>query len=143
MLKKTLTFKDFDGNDMTRDFYFNLSKPDMIALETSTPGGLSNHVKNLTEKNDIEGITKFVRKLIVESYGERGEDGFSFIKVRNGVKLGEMFEQSLAYEALFMELINPEDNGKAFNDFLTGIVPADLMAKAQAEQAKFLANKNK
>lgn len=143
MLKKTITFNDFEGNSVTRDFYFNLSKPDMIRIEGSIPGGLSNRIKAITEKNDVAAIADFVRLLIVEAYGEKGDDGFSFIKTRNGVKLGEQFEQSLAYEALFMELIGADDNGKAFNDFLAGIIPADLMQKAQSqmEQQKFLATK--
>lgn len=143
MLKKTITFKDFEGNDVTRDYYFNLSKPDMIRLEGSIPGGLSNKIMALSANNDIAGIADFVRMLIVESYGEKGDDGISFIKRKNGVKLGEQFEQSLAYEALFMELLNADDAGSAFNAFLTGIVPADLLQKAQSqiEQQKFIANK--
>jgi ATP-dependent Lon protease len=59
---------------------------------------------------------------------------------RTGVKLGEQFEQTLAYEALFMELINGDNNAEAFTKFLTGVIPSDLMKQAQEQQ--FLAQKN-
>jgi hypothetical protein len=60
--------------------------------------------------------------------------------VKNGVKLGEQFEQTLAYEALFMELISGDNNAQAFTDFLTGVIPHDLLKQAQEQQ--FLAQKN-
>jgi hypothetical protein len=140
MLKKTVKFEDFDGNEMVRDFYFNLSKPEMIKLQASVPGGLDKYLQKIGNTGDIQGIADFIRKIIVEAYGEKGEDGISFIKVKNGVKLGEQFEQTLAYEALFMELISGDNNAQAFTDFLTGVIPHDLLKQAQEQQ--FLAQKN-
>lgn len=140
MLKKTVKFEDFDGNEIVRDFYFNLSKPEMIKLQASVPGGLDKYLQKIGNTGDIQGIADFIRKIIVEAYGEKGEDGISFIKVKNGVKLGEQFEQTLAYEALFMELISGDNNAQAFTDFLTGVIPHDLLKQAQEQQ--FLAQKN-
>lgn len=140
MLKKTITFNDFEGNTITRDFYFNLSKPEMIKLQGSVQGGLDKWLQKASATNDINGIADFIRTLIVNSYGEKGDDGISFIKVKNGVKLGEQFEQTTAYESLFMELVNGENNAEAFTRFLTGIIPSDLMK--QAEEQQFLAQKN-
>ena len=140
MLKKTVKFEDFDGNEIVRDFYFNLSKPEMIKLQASVPGGLDKYLQKIGNTGDIQGIADFIRKIIVEAYGEKGEDGISFIKVKNGIKLGEQFEQTLAYEALFMELISGDNNAQAFTDFLTGVIPHDLLKQAQEQQ--FLAQKN-
>lgn len=140
MLKKTITFNDFEGNAITRDYYFNLSKPEMIKLQGSVEGGLDKWIQKASVNNDIGGIADFIRNIIVTSYGEKGDDGISFIKVKNGVKLGEQFEQTLAYEALFMELINGDNNAEAFTKFLTGVIPSDLMKQAQEQQ--FLAQKN-
>ena len=30
MLKKTITYEDYNGNTITEDFYFNLSKAEVI-----------------------------------------------------------------------------------------------------------------
>lgn len=140
MLKKTITFDDFEGNTITRDFYFNISKPEMIKLQASVPGGLDKYLQKIGNSGDVLGIAEFIRKFIVAAYGEKGDDGISFIKVRNGVNLGEQFEQTTAYEALFEELINGENDAKAFQDFLMGIIPNDLVKKAQEQQ--FLTQKN-
>ena len=41
MLKKTIAYVDFNGNDQTEDFYFNLSKTDLTEMQLSVDGGLS------------------------------------------------------------------------------------------------------
>ena len=39
MLKKTVTYTDYNGTERTEDFYFNLSKAEVIEMETTTAGG--------------------------------------------------------------------------------------------------------
>ena len=41
MLKKTHTYYDFDGQQRTEDFYFNLTEAELTELEYSMNGGLS------------------------------------------------------------------------------------------------------
>ena len=40
MLKKTITYTDFDDNERTEDFYFHLSKAEIAEMELSENGGL-------------------------------------------------------------------------------------------------------
>lgn len=40
MLKKTISYTDYDGNERTEDFYFNLSKAEIIEMELGTAGGM-------------------------------------------------------------------------------------------------------
>jgi hypothetical protein len=143
MYKKTITFKDLEGNNISRDFYFNLSKPELIKLDASVPGGMQNYIKKTQEEKNIGGLLNFIESFITMAYGEKGDDGISFIKVRNGEKLGENFKQTNAYEVLFTELVNGTDNGAAFTEFLNGVIPSDLMSQAKIEQQKFLENRNK
>lgn len=141
MYKKTLTFKDLDGNDITRDFYFNLNRSELIKMETEVPGGMQKYLKKITDEQNLDALRKLIEKLISTAYGEKGDDGISFIKKRNGELLGEMFMQTTAYDALFTELVNGSDNGQAFTEFLTNVLPADLVSQAKIEQNKFLENK--
>ncbi len=41
MLKKTITYEDFDGNQVTEDHFFHLSKADLVEMEVSQKGGMS------------------------------------------------------------------------------------------------------
>jgi hypothetical protein len=141
MYKKTLTFKDLDGNDITRDFYFNLNRSELIKMETEVPGGMQKYLKKITDEQNLDALRKLIEKLISTAYGEKGDDGISFIKKRNGELLGEMFMQTTAYDELFTELVNGSDNGQAFTEFLTNVLPADLVSQAKIEQNKFLENK--
>ena len=41
MLKKTITYTDYNDNERTEDFYFNFSKAELTEMELSTVGGLT------------------------------------------------------------------------------------------------------
>ena len=44
MLKKTITYTDYNGNERTEDFYFNLTKAEVVEMEMSTSGGLTEMI---------------------------------------------------------------------------------------------------
>ncbi len=131
MLKKTIKFKDLDGNDVVEDFYFNLSKAEVTKMELSYPGGLAEYLKKVLEtQNGAEIIVTFER-FIKESYGKRSEDGRRFIK--NPEVLAE-FVDTDAYSEMFMELCTNADAGA---EFVRGIMPGgqDLDLSEIATQA--------
>ena len=41
MLKKTMTTVDFGGTERTEDYYFNLTRAEIMEMELTTEGGLS------------------------------------------------------------------------------------------------------
>lgn len=127
MLKKTITFKDLDGNDVTEDFYFNLSKAELAELELSRQGGLTAYLATLT-KDSTNGpeIIETFKTLITMTVGRRSEDGRRFIKNQ---EITDEFLQSDAYSEFFMELITDPD---ASETFARGIMPKDLMDKVDA-----------
>ena len=124
MLKKTITYEDYDGNTRTEDLYFFISKAELMEMELSTPGGLAKKLESITKAQNGAEIIKVFKDIILSAYGEKGEDGRSFIKKRNGVKLAEEFEQSPAYDALFTELVMDPDKASVF---INGIMPKDLI----------------
>ena len=127
MLKKTVTYEDFDGNVRTEDLYFFISKSELAEMEITTPGGFTKKLESITKAQDGAEIMKIFKYIILKAYGEKSDDGRSFIKKKNGVNLSEAFEQTEAYDTLFTELLMDPDKAAAF---INGIMPKDLMAEA-------------
>ena len=120
MLKKTITYTDFNGDTVTEDHYFHLSKADLVEMEVSHQGGMHDYLQQIVKSNDGKAIISVFKELILSAYGERSEDGKRFIK---SPVLSEEFGTSEAYSALFMELCT---DAKAAAEFVNGIVPAGL-----------------
>lgn len=135
MLKKTITYEDYDGNIRTEDLYFFISKSELTEMELTTPGGFTNKLEKVSNAQDGGEIMKIFKDIILKAYGEKSDDGRAFIKKRNGVSLAEEFEQTPAYDALFTELLLDPDKAAAF---INGIMPKDLINKANKQnlQAK-------
>lgn len=134
MLKKTITYKDYNGVERTEDFFFNLTETELVKWEHSKIGGLSNIVERMVKSENNPEIIRLFESIIIMAYGEKSEDGRSFIKDE---KITKAFMCCPAYDILFMELCSDE---KAMTDFINGVLPSDLAAKvAEAEKAK---NKN-
>lgn len=124
MLKKTITYTDYNGAERKEDFYFNLSKAEVMEMELSTTGGLAEMIKRIVAAQDQPAIIKVFKDLILKAYGEKSPDGKRFMKVDdNGKPLYIAFSQTEAYSQLFMELAT---NDEAAAKFINGIVPADM-----------------
>ena len=128
MVKKTITFTNFEGEETTKDFYFNLSKMEFRVLDRKIPGGLENMINEIRTEKDSDRLVDLLDLLILESYGEKGEDGRFVKEDSRGRRLSSYFKVSEAWDVLFMNLIHNENE---LNEFLTGIVPKDVGAKAQ------------
>lgn len=123
MIKKTITYTDYEGNSRTEDFYFNLSKPELMEMDFSADGGMEKMIKKIVDAQDTKKIIEVFKDIILRSYGEKSPDGKRFIKVRDGHKLAEEFAQTEAYSELFMELATDD---KAATDFINGVIPQSL-----------------
>lgn len=134
MYKKTITYEDYNGETRTEDFYFNFNKAELVEMELSTAGGLTNLITKITNAKDGPTIIKIFKKLVLDAYGERSDDGRRFIKSK---ELSEAFSQTPAYSEIFMELSTDDE---AAAKFINGIIPADLAAEVAKEQAKTLSN---
>ena len=133
MLKKTITYTDFNGDKKTEDFYFNLTKAEIMELEMSVKGGLTELIKQIINTEDNPKLISLFKKLILMSYGVKSVDGKRFMKKNpEGGKYSDEFEETEAYSELFMELASDSD---AAVKFVNGIIPADA-AKQLAEQNK-------
>lgn len=120
MLKKRIKYTDYDGNEREEDFYFNLSKAELVELELTTDGGLEQMIQKITDTRDMPKLIELFKRLILMSYGEKSENGKRFIKSK---ELSDAFAQTEAYSELFMELATDD---KAASEFVNGIVPQGL-----------------
>ncbi len=117
MLKKTITYTDYNDNKRTEDFWFNLSKAEVMEMEMSTTGGLAETINKIVAAQDAPAIIKIFKELVLKAYGEKSPDGKRFIKSE---ELATAFSQTEAYSQLFMELATDADAAAVF---VNGITP--------------------
>jgi hypothetical protein len=120
MLKKTMTYTDFNEQERTEDFYFNLTKAEILEMETSVDGGMTQMLNRIVAMQDNKKLVEEFKAIIVKSYGEKSPDGKRFIKSK---ELADAFTQTEAYSDLFMELAT---NAASAADFVNGIIPKNL-----------------
>lgn len=133
MLKKTMTYTDYDGNERTEDFYFNLTKAEAMEMEMGTTGGMTKMLEKIIAEQDVKRIIEVFKDIILRSYGEKSPDGKRFVK---NPELTEAFSQTEAYSDLFMELATDTD---AATNFINGIVPQISAEDEKQEKASLKA----
>lgn len=133
MLKKTIKYTDFNGNEVTEDFYFNLTKAEVAEMELGASrldadgnikGGMQDLLAEIVASGSGQRIMDTFKEILARSYGIRSEDGKRFIKSK---ELFEEFTQSAAYSEFFMELITDAD---AASSFIKAVMPADLAVES-------------
>lgn len=134
MLKKTITYIDYNGVERTEDFFFNLTKAELIEIEMGTTGGLVEMVNRIVAAQDAPAIIKVFKDLVLKAYGQKSPDGRAFIKTD---ELRKEFESTEAYSELFVEL---STNAEAAADFVNGIMPSDSKVSG-AEKNQAITNK--
>lgn len=120
MIKKTITYSDYNGVERTEDFYFHLSQAEAAELQMGTDGGLTAMVERIVAAQDMPTIVKIFKDFILKAYGEKSADGKRFMKIdANGYRLSNNFAHTEAYSKLFMELAQDAD---AAAKFFNGVV---------------------
>lgn len=120
MLKKAITYTDFNGNEVTDICYFNMTKTELIELENQGAVGFSNIIQNIIETTDERALIEIFKKVVQMSYGVKSEDGKRFIK-SDDIRID--FTHTAAYDALFVELATDSESALAF---FKGVFPADM-----------------
>lgn len=129
MLKETLKYTDYNGIERNEDFYFNLTKAEIMEMELSTAGGLTEMINKIVATQDAPAIIKVFKELILKAYGEKSPDGKRFIK---SDEISAAFSQTEAYSDLFMRLATDTEYA---SKFVNGIVPKDLSEAAANQNA--------
>lgn len=130
MLKRSITFDDFNGDTVTEVHYFNLTKTELVELEVAEEGGLEANLRAVIEAKDNKTIFAQFKKIVLQAYGEKSTDGKRFVK---SDELREEFSQTAAFDALMMELVTDENKTTAF---IMGLVPKDMSEGISKEELK-------
>lgn len=123
MYKKTLTYTNLNGEQVTESLYFNLSKRDALKIFGKYSNGtldgkaLQLYLDKLKGSKDVAKMVSFIEDVILSAYGEKSEDGKYFMK-DNVIRT--RFENSVAYAEVFEELFT---SPKELNEFIKGIFP--------------------
>lgn len=120
MFKKTIKYIDFDGNERKEDFYFNLTKAELLEMQLSIEGGLKGHLERIIKTQSQPELIKMFKDIIMRAYGEKSPDGKRFMK---SDEIRQNFECTEAYSELFMELATDSD---AAAEFVNALLPNDI-----------------
>ena len=126
MIRKVIPYTDYNGVEKKEPHYFNLSKIELVKLETGSTGGFQESMKKLIEAEDMHSMIEVIEDVIQKSYGVKTADG-KFLKRKEDL---ELFMASPAYSELFMELATDSD---AASEFFNGLVPAEMAKAAKNE----------
>ncbi|MCC8112270.1 MAG: hypothetical protein LIO74_12035 [Ruminococcus sp.] len=116
MLKKTITYTDYNGTERTEDYYFNLSKAELIEMQATASGGLEEMYQKIIAEQNIPEIYRIFKEIILKSYGEKSVDGKRFVKSE---EMSTAFTQTEAFSELISEFMT--DPEKA-SEFANGII---------------------
>ena len=120
MLRKLINYTDYNGNERSENFYFNLNRAELLEMETEVAGGMRQLLTLIMEKQDSPKIMAAFKTIILKAYGEKSPDGRVFNKSK---ELSEAFEHTEAYSILYMELLS---DGKKAAEFITQLMPEEL-----------------
>ena len=134
MLKKTITYIDYDGMERTEDFWFNLSKTELTKLDAELPGGVLGVLRKIIDKKDRKALVDFIETLILRSYGEKTLDGKRFVKTP---EMAEEFMQTPAYDELFMSILSDTDSQTSF---INGVIPQSMAKEIEQTDKKQVEN---
>ena len=123
MVKKTIKYKDFNGQEREETFFFHLSKANLIAMEAKHRGGLRTYLERIQSEQDTEKIWQYLSDIVLMAYGKRSDDGSRHVK---NPQIREEFESSEAFSELLMGLLS-DPAGAA--EFINGLIPHDLREK--------------
>lgn len=117
MFTWTTTYTDYNGTERTEKFYFNFSQAELMEMELTTEGGLKEKLEKIVKAKDRTLLASYFKQIILDSYGEKTDDGRRFVKSK---ELSEAFSQTEAYSNLYMELVTNTDKAVAF---INGVMP--------------------
>ena len=71
MLKKTITYTDYNGVERTEDFYFNLTRAELMEMHLTTDGGMDDKINGIVKaksQKELEEAEKSFDIFIFDSF---------------------------------------------------------------------------
>lgn len=133
MLKRTVTYTDYNGIERTETFYFHYTEAEILDMEMSVEGGLAERIQRIIDAKDQTSLMKEIKKFVLDAYGVKSDDGRRFMK---NDEIRTAFVENPAYSEIWLELLSDENIASAF---VNQVVPENMKDKLASLAAK---NKN-
>lgn len=129
MIKKTVTYTDYNDEERTESFYFHYTEAEILDMEMSEEGSFTDRIQRIIDAKDKTALMKLIKKFVIDAYGVKSEDGKRFMKNDD---LKTAFVECPAYSDIFMEMVT---NDEVAAEFVNGVIPntmKDRVAKLSA-----------
>lgn len=128
MLVQPITFTNFDGQEVTKNYYFNLTEGELAIRELESDGTWSETLERIKNSNKGSVVMPEFKKILKWTYLERtGEDG-----IDKSDAAWSRFENSEPWSNLIMRLIT-EDGFSA--QFIEAIMPERIRKRNKEREA--------
>lgn len=111
MYKKTIKYVDYNNEEREEDFYFNITKAELIEMEVGPAEGLEEHFRKIIASKNGALIMKTFKDFILKSYGEKSPDGKHFFKSE---EISNRFMCTEAYNELFCQICTDAEEAAKF-----------------------------
>lgn len=119
MITREVTYTDYNGDEQTEKYYFDLTVPEMLELSFSSAGDIQSTLERLSNSRKVGEIFNIIQTLIFKSVGVKSDDGKRFVK--NEEVLND-FKQSRGYESFLMKMMQDTDYA---SKFIEQLIPQD------------------
>ena len=127
MLRKSISYTDFDGNKTAEEVYFNLNKAELIDLEVMAEKPMSQILEEIGKTPNARDVIGLFKLFIDRAYGIKSADGRRFIKNDDILSDFKSFE---VYSELLWKIVSDANFAV---EFIEGLVPADMLQQAMKE----------
>ena len=140
MYTEERTYINFNGDEVTGVFRFNLTEAELSKLFLTTEGGLEDYLKKITEENDRKKLIEIYEELLDMSYGEKTADG-DFMK---SPEILAKFKAKAVYSDFYMDWLTDADKASEFiNGITNGIRRRDAALPQDHKKAEKVTSINK
>jgi hypothetical protein len=123
MLKKTIQYKNVDGELISEDFYFNLSMAELLA--DAVDEEYLEMLKMVSVSNDNRKIVEIFTDFMRRSVGQKTANGKRLDK---DAEIVDDFMFSDAYSVLLLEMMS---NAGYAAEFINQVFPEEMLKRAQ------------
>jgi len=123
VLKKDITYNNYEGESVTEEYWFHLTKAELLEQNLAHGVGFDEYLKKIVATNDVKRILPIFKEIMTLSVGKQvvGADGKRrFVKNPDDAAA---FCSSEAYSELFIEFIT---DVPSFVEFINNVVPKEL-----------------
>lgn len=141
MFSKKVKYTDiFSNEEKEETLYFNLTQKELMDFSTRLKvDNLKEYIAIVQENQDKREMYNLFNALVLASYGKRTNAGGFIKKDTDGTPFAFEFESSEAYSVFMMDIF-ADETGKLVNEFIEKVIPAEVVAKAEAEMNRIAAS---